>query len=569
MHWLTKWFHKRSQASRPKRPVRKVHLEVEGLENRLVPTVTFGGGSVLPHVEVQALYIGSDWATDPNLRAQATQFDNFLQFLVDSPYMDMLSNHGYNVGRGTFTFGQIDPLDITTLPLVNGARQVTDAMIHAEVDRLIGNGTLAPQDMNRVYVVFVEPGVTVIDTVFGGSSTTSFSGYHHSFVSSDQFGNVLESSRLNYAVIPYHGSVGNQWNSSLTPFQSMTQITSHELAEGITDPAGLKPGWVDQDFANAHPKQGGEICDIVEGLPDRTVYLNGWAVEKVADQNDNPIAPVGATRDAAPAQPVAQANGFTFIIYGTDRELFYTANGINWAPIVNNNGVPVTGADAISAGADGVLDAVFNDGELWQLTNGFSVWTKELADGTPGNVADNVTEGPGGVVFATFGSNHELREFVGNAWHGVGTNGFVPVGKGQPNVMAISAGADGILDVLFSNGNFTNGLLWQYNISANQWKSQVPVPQNVSAVAEGPNGQLFVVVGTGSSSQLDRVTNVATGALQNLNAPGTAAITVGSDGVLDTVSLDDFFAGGALQQYFLNSQTLTPKKILSFGVGVG
>ena len=34
---------------------------LECLEDRLVPTVTYHGGTLLPHVEVQGMYLGSDW----------------------------------------------------------------------------------------------------------------------------------------------------------------------------------------------------------------------------------------------------------------------------------------------------------------------------------------------------------------------------------------------------------------------------------------------------------------------------------------------------------------------------
>ena len=34
---------------------------LECLDDRLVPTVTYHGGALLPHVEVQGMYLGSDW----------------------------------------------------------------------------------------------------------------------------------------------------------------------------------------------------------------------------------------------------------------------------------------------------------------------------------------------------------------------------------------------------------------------------------------------------------------------------------------------------------------------------
>ncbi len=65
--------------------------------------VTYHGGGVLPHVEVQALYLGSDWSTNSALHNQTGQTEGFLNNIVNSSYMDMLTNAGYGVGRGTST----------------------------------------------------------------------------------------------------------------------------------------------------------------------------------------------------------------------------------------------------------------------------------------------------------------------------------------------------------------------------------------------------------------------------------------------------------------------------------
>jgi hypothetical protein len=297
--FLTRFWRPSTRPAPSRKAGRRTRPGIELLEDRQVPTVTFGGGSVLTHVEVQALYYGQDWATDPGLAATRGQLDAFLQYTVDSPYMDMLAGAGYHdaagnlVGRGTFTQGRVDPTAL------NKAVTQTDALINTEVQQQIGNGTLAAQDANRLYVVFVEPNVVVSNS--SGTSTNTFSGYHAGRWWTDGAGRVT--SVLNYAVIPYPGgTVGNLKNTSLTDFQSMTEIVTHELAEAVTDPAP-GPGWVDAAYAAAHPGDGGEIGDIVERLPNRTVFLNGYAVQKMADQNDNPIMPAGATLSPGPTAP--------------------------------------------------------------------------------------------------------------------------------------------------------------------------------------------------------------------------------------------------------------------------
>jgi hypothetical protein len=64
----------------------------------------------------------------------------------------------------------------------------------------------------------------------------------------------------------------------------LTAVTSHELAEAVTDPDvdsisnNGQLGWFDP--------QRGEIGDITENNPNAYVRLNGNLVQEVADQND-------------------------------------------------------------------------------------------------------------------------------------------------------------------------------------------------------------------------------------------------------------------------------------------
>ena len=98
-----------------RRKVWQARPELERLEERQVPTVTYNGGALLPHVEVQPLYLGMDWYTNASYRHQIGFFNHFLKDIVNSSYMDMLSNAGYNVSRGSIVAGGIAsrPIDKT------------------------------------------------------------------------------------------------------------------------------------------------------------------------------------------------------------------------------------------------------------------------------------------------------------------------------------------------------------------------------------------------------------------------------------------------------------------------
>ena len=52
-----------------------------------------------PPVVLQGVYLGTDWAK-PTYAPTVSYLDNYLKYIVQSPYMDMLTQAGYGVGRG-------------------------------------------------------------------------------------------------------------------------------------------------------------------------------------------------------------------------------------------------------------------------------------------------------------------------------------------------------------------------------------------------------------------------------------------------------------------------------------
>jgi hypothetical protein len=178
------------------RMVRRARPELESLEDRQVPTVTFHGGPVLLNVEVQALYYGSDWQTNP---AQVGYLEGFLKNIVQSSYMDLLTNAGYhdkaghNIGKGSSAPGYIDGTSI------DNTHYLTDGQLQSALKADIKAGHLQKPDANRLYVIFVEDNVAVDDGT-GHTSVKDFYGYHTACQSSD--------GAIPYAVIPYpHGTI--------------------------------------------------------------------------------------------------------------------------------------------------------------------------------------------------------------------------------------------------------------------------------------------------------------------------------------------------------------------------
>lgn len=252
-------------------------MSVEALESRAMFTVTYHGGALLTAVEAQAVYLGSDWSTNTSLKNQTEALDTYLANLVQSPYMDMLTNAGYGVGRGSATIGVVNDVS------VNKSFDLSDTSIQNYLKSMINSGKVAAVDANRLYVIYVEPGVVV--SLGRDTSQNSFLGYHGAFSASGK--------DVRYIVLPYPGSPNpspsSQGNASIV--DELTMVTSHELAEAVTDPdVNYKSiGWYDD-------RLNGEIGD----LTSKTIRLSGYLVQAAVDKNDRVIYPNTSSSTTAP-----------------------------------------------------------------------------------------------------------------------------------------------------------------------------------------------------------------------------------------------------------------------------
>jgi hypothetical protein len=258
-----------------------VKLAVMRMEDRLTPTVGYYGGGVLPNVEVQNLYLGSDWNQSANM-ATASKLDGYTSYLVGSPFMSTLYYAGYKVSTGTASPGRILNYNINKGQYLfdsNAPSGAVNSTIQGDIEWAIHYGGAAQPDANRLYVVYVEPGVAV--SVAGETSQTNFLGYHGAF--RDYYNSSVV---VHYAVIDYPGGYNPTSQSQYFPndFGDLTAVASHEIAESATDPnitLGAK-GWYDASKGSL-----GEIGDIAVRYHQ---YLNGYYVQLIANGNDQPMA---------------------------------------------------------------------------------------------------------------------------------------------------------------------------------------------------------------------------------------------------------------------------------------
>lgn len=106
----------------------------------------------------------------------------------------------------------------------------------------INAGVLPKPDSETLYVVFLPSSVTV--DIGQDVSCQTFCGYHNAF--------SLNGSPVYYAILPYPGCTGCL--GGVSDVDSLTAITTHEIAEAVTDAGADGSGWYDQT--------NGEIGDI-------------------------------------------------------------------------------------------------------------------------------------------------------------------------------------------------------------------------------------------------------------------------------------------------------------------
>jgi hypothetical protein len=424
-----------------RRPRPSARPTLEALEERAVPTVTPHAYSVLPNVQVQALYYGSNWYNDPSLFQQTGQFEGFLHDVVHSSYVDMLTNAGYDVGRGSWSGGKINMSNLGSVVQDSDVRNA----IQSSID---GGNPLAPPGGNRLYVVYVEPNVEVFHD--NQNSVRDFVGYHDAFNGADRYGHAVT---IHYAVITTPGgTVGNHKNHvALNNFDEMTTASSHELAEAITDPNSN--GWRDDAFGDK-----GEIGDLANG---QVVYLDGYAVQREADRNDQPMTPAGA-RAVRPVNFVLQPDGSlyeqsaagtihvpTLGAVASISDQGIDDNGRAMIDLVTTNGLAFEYSDGDYAPrflTGGAISAKAGQGVSYVLTNGGTVLEHKDSDGSLTWKDSNVTSIDAGTD--RYGVNAFTEVWFGSAYEVSDSTGFHYVAWG---VKSVSAGQMGYGTYLTSN----------------------------------------------------------------------------------------------------------------------
>jgi hypothetical protein len=203
--------------------------------------LTYRKGPLISGAQVFTLFWGSAWTKAPQ-KILIDQLNAFFDVILTSPLIDQLSE--YNAGRYKITHGR--RTGSATVTTGSPGTSVTDSAIQTFLEQQIAKRVAPKVTANTLYFIFVPPGVRVV--MGGAASCQAFCGYHNAI-----------GRKTFYAVMPYPGCSG--CTGSLTPFESLTSTSSHELCEAITDPIP-GAGWYDDIY--------GEIGDIC-----------GWQTKKI------------------------------------------------------------------------------------------------------------------------------------------------------------------------------------------------------------------------------------------------------------------------------------------------
>lgn len=258
------------------RPTRPIHIVRRGIDTNAplasipqppVPHLNYYGGPVISNLQVVVVFWG------PEVYPTVTDgIASFFQNITNSTYFDLLSEYDTNVtpidgstgtnqsiGRGTYGGSfTITPSLCNVTPCT-----ITDDEVQTELLSQLNAAQLpipeldSSGNINTMYMIYFPPGVTIQLEKY--TSCVQFCAYHGTTAG------TFNSKNLAYGVMPdFSPPAGcRQGCGSGTDFENVTAVSSHEMAETVTDvdaamaPLNAAPlAWYDPIFAT------GEIGDI-------------------------------------------------------------------------------------------------------------------------------------------------------------------------------------------------------------------------------------------------------------------------------------------------------------------
>jgi hypothetical protein len=299
-------------------------------ERRLLTTVVSHGGPIIPNVQVEAVFYGSAWTNpaDPNydqMHAYSSDIARYLSTITGSYYLQSLSEYTMVNSAGQTLYaasGQYVGADFVSGSLDPASPVVDENTFRTLLPTEVNSGRLQAPSANTLYMIFLAPNVTL----HADWDANAHNAFHDAFKDSSgrvfyfaPVANPLGNSNSNYA--------NAAWAKGLTPFQALTEISSHEMVEAITNPIANTPsgfmtgsqGWYENNPpSNESP---GEIGDIAAAdLPGlrQASRVDGYVVQKYWSQVfQTDYAPGG--QDFQPMQQLPNLSSLNFSFANSPR----------------------------------------------------------------------------------------------------------------------------------------------------------------------------------------------------------------------------------------------------------
>lgn len=246
------------------------------------------GSPAISSPRVYTSFWGPLWQTNQSYQTLAGQLNQYHADLLQSSFMNMLSQYGVGTGAGSGTFVQSTAVSNVPTALTLNTIQST---IQSLIDQQNLPEPVAPT--NNVLMIYLDETLGVEDPTNGlvlcEQMNDNAFGFHEFFTTSA--GNPCY-----YAVVPVladaclsetcSDDTGCSLHLSQTQLDRITQVASHEFAEMTTDPD--LNGWFDQTDTDPQGDPVGEDGDICNGVTDTiTVGANTWAVQKIYSKTDD------------------------------------------------------------------------------------------------------------------------------------------------------------------------------------------------------------------------------------------------------------------------------------------
>jgi hypothetical protein len=200
-----------------------------------LPTMDYYGGPTLAAPEVWTIV----WQGDEALGAQVNGFVGWM----------LNSDDYWTTGTGEYGVGKGKAMGVIVLPVAAPAT-LDDSAVGPMIKAHIADG-LFPKPNANTLLAFVVPAGTK-STMYGAAGCQEYGGYHAE--------TRMAAGSTTY--VPYAINLQCAGFSGGSLFDSLTMVTSHEVAEASTDPHPFtKPGYVNQSAP-----LGGEDGDLCNPL---------------------------------------------------------------------------------------------------------------------------------------------------------------------------------------------------------------------------------------------------------------------------------------------------------------